>query len=330
MNISIALATYNGAAYLQAQLDSFIAQTRPPDELVVTDDASADDTNVILERFAEKAPFKVIIKRNDHNYGYAGNFNQALLKTTGDLVFLSDQDDVWFPDKIERIATIAADDQHSMVFMNDAAITDADLRETGLTKVGQIQSAGYNTTSFVMGCCAAVKRELLDLCLPIPESFPAHDTWIMGIADGMGRKRIVPEVLQYYRRHGDNESQWIVNRTTAVTRWDVFIFVCGMRFPRLFASGSNTGTFSQVSLHSREMMKEWALATASNVAEPYASDLQKYVVSLDRLERAQAQRAKIRQQNFPKRLVSVLRFWRGEGYADFAGVKSAVRDLVGL
>lgn len=329
MKISIALAVYNGANYLQAQLDSFIAQTRQPDELVVSDDGSIDDSYVILERFAEIAPFRVILLRNDYNYGYAANFNQALLNTTGDLVFLSDQDDVWFPDKIKRISAIVANDHHSFVVMNDAAITDADLNDTGLTKIGQIQSVGYKMTAFVMGSCAAVKRELLDLCLPIPEGFYAHDDWIMGIADGMGRKRVFPEVLQYYRRHGDNESQMIINRTTAVTRWDAFVIDSYKYFQNLFASGSNRCVLSQASLHSREMLKEWVLTMANSATNPYASDLQKYVAKLERQERAHEQRIQIRKQKFPKRLVSVVRFWLGTGYADFAGVKSALRDLVG-
>ena len=329
MKISIALATYNGSNYLQAQLDSCLAQTRQLDELVVTDDDSTDDTCEILEKFAEKAPFKVILHRTDHNYGYAGNFNQALLNTTGDLVFLGVQDDVWFPDKIERIAAIAANDQHSLVFMNDAAITDAYLGETGLTKIGQIKSAGYKMDSFVMGCCAAVKRELLDICLPIPEGFPSHDDWIMRIADGMGRKRVVTEVLQYYRRHGDNESQAMFNSTTAVTRWDALRIDCGNYFQRLFVSGSSTCMSTQTNFHIRQRMKEWALVASSNVAEPYATDLKNYLASLERQEHALIQRAEIRKQNFLQRLVLVLRFWRNSRYKDFAGVKSAVRDLVG-
>jgi hypothetical protein len=184
-------------------------------------------------------------------------------------------------------------------------------------------------TGFVMGCCAAVKRELLDLCLPIPEGFPSHDEWIMRIADGMGRKRIVPEVLQYYRRHGDNESQWIVNRTTAVTRWDALVIECRNYFQRLFVLNSKTDLSRQASTHSQEVIKEWALALASNATTPYSSDLQNFVAKLERLERSQSQRSEFRKQKFLQRLVSVMRFWRGAGYEDFGGVKSALRDLVG-
>ena len=86
MKISIAMATYNGGKYLREQLDSFLAQTRLPDELVITDDCSTDDTLAIIETFAATAPFEVRWERNEQNLGYTGNFNKALMKAAGDLV----------------------------------------------------------------------------------------------------------------------------------------------------------------------------------------------------------------------------------------------------
>jgi len=142
MKISIAMATYNGAQYLEAQLQSFVDQTRPPDELIITDDCSTDGTADIVYEFAKTAPFEVVFCRNEKNLGYCGNFNAALMQTTGDLVFLSDQDDVWFPEKIAYIAEVAERNPEMLVVMNDAALTDGGLNEVGLTKIGQIRSAG--------------------------------------------------------------------------------------------------------------------------------------------------------------------------------------------
>ena len=119
LKISIAMATYNGAAYLQEQLDSFLAQTRLPDEVVITDDCSTDETLEIIKGFEESAPFNVHWEQNEHNLGYTGNFNKALIKTTGDLVFLSDQDDVWFRDKLEQVERYAAEHPAALVLMND-------------------------------------------------------------------------------------------------------------------------------------------------------------------------------------------------------------------
>jgi|GEM_PF-3407964 len=106
MKIAIAMETYNGAEYLLAQLDCFVAQSRQPEELIVIDACSTDNTLQILVNFAKVTPFRVITHCNERNYGYCGNFNQALLRSTGDLVFLSDQVDVRFPEKVERIAAI--------------------------------------------------------------------------------------------------------------------------------------------------------------------------------------------------------------------------------
>jgi glycosyltransferase involved in cell wall biosynthesis len=221
MKISIAMATYNGAKYIKEQLDSFVAQTRRPDELVVYDDCSSDETFEILKDFAAQAPFNVCLRQTLENLGYAKNFCKALSLCTGDLIFLSDQDDVWFTTKIETMAGIAENDSINQVFMNDAEITYEDLRPTGLTKFGQIKTAGLLEQAFVMGCCAVIKAPYLKDILPVPDSCCAHDVWIVKIAEGLRRKRIVEKTLQYYRRHGENASLFIVNHTKKVNlpRW---------------------------------------------------------------------------------------------------------------
>lgn len=223
MRISIAMATYNGAQYITEQLQSFVDQTRQPDEVIITDDCSTDETESIVRKFAETAPFEVVFSKNEKNLGYCGNFNAALMKSTGGLVFLSDQDDVWFPEKIEHMVSVSERNPTALVVMNDAALTDGDLKEVGLTKVGQIRSAGMSLDSFVMGCCCAVRRELLDFCMPIPHGMKGHDNWLVELAGSLNAKVVDIRVLQYYRRHESNESQFIANRTTKVTRTDVFI-----------------------------------------------------------------------------------------------------------
>ena len=102
--ISIALASYNGARYVREQLDSFAAQRRLPDELVVCDDGSTDDTAEQVERFAEGAPFEVRLERNARTLTTTPNFEKAISLCRGDLIFLSDQDDVWLPEKLAEMA----------------------------------------------------------------------------------------------------------------------------------------------------------------------------------------------------------------------------------
>ena len=206
MKITVTMATFNGAQYIEAQLQSFIDQTRQPDEVIITDDCSTDGTEIIVREFRKTAPFKVEFHRNEQNLGYCGNFNAALIRATGDLVFLSDQDDVWFPEKIEHMVSVAERNPKALVVMNDAALTDGDLNEVGLTKVGQIRSAGMSLDSFVMGCCCAVRRELLDFCMPIPHGMKGHDNWLVELAASLNAKVVDIRVLQYYRRH---EELWL-------------------------------------------------------------------------------------------------------------------------
>ena len=104
--ISIALATYNGAAYLKEQLESYCSQTQLPDELVVCDDCSTDETIRILEKFIQDAPFEVQICKNQINLGVTKNFEKAVSLCTGDYIFLSDQDDIWLADKIKVLTEV--------------------------------------------------------------------------------------------------------------------------------------------------------------------------------------------------------------------------------
>src|SRR3954453_13857066 len=108
--LSIAMTTYNGETYLREQLDSFTNQSRPPDELVVCDDQSSDRTFEILNDFRDRTPFEMQIVRNEERLGIARNFEQAIRLCRGDIIFLSDQDDVWMEDKLL---------QHEQVYMND-------------------------------------------------------------------------------------------------------------------------------------------------------------------------------------------------------------------
>lgn len=329
MRISIAMATFNGEKYLWEQLNSFAAQTRLPDELVITDDCSSDRTIGIVRKFMTVAPFEVRLDVNETTLGYCGNFNRALLNTNGDLVFLSDQDDLWFPQKIERMAAFAAEDKCGLVYMNDAELTDSDLNPLGLTKLGQIDSAGLKKTAFVMGCCVAVKRDLLKFCLPIPEAYPAHDAWIVGLAMGMGRKRIMREVLQYYRRHAENQSQIISNRVTRVTRRHVLALKFReLAFERKAALLSPPCESSILHGSPESIMLGWLESFEKTASGSWTSDLMRFRVQLQKHVDALAKRALIRKLPLPKRAIEAIKFWWSGGYFWFLGAKSLLRDIV--
>src|SRR5690625_4797540 len=100
LTLSVALCTCNSTRYLREQLDSIATQTRAPDELVIYDDASSDDTLIMVKHFARDAPFPVTIQCNEKNLGPTANFQLAIESCQGDLIALCDHDDVWHPDKL--------------------------------------------------------------------------------------------------------------------------------------------------------------------------------------------------------------------------------------
>jgi glycosyltransferase involved in cell wall biosynthesis len=144
MTISIAMATYNGERYIREQLDSFATQTLPPDEVVICDDCSRDNTLAVVEKFAQSAKFNIRFARNERQLGFTRNFEKALSLCDGDLIFLSDQDDVWFPEKIEIVRNTFVSYPSVQVVINDVEIADGQLKSSGATLLGNIQRAGQS------------------------------------------------------------------------------------------------------------------------------------------------------------------------------------------
>ena len=316
------MATYNGADYIEAQLQGFVDQTRQPDEVMITDDRSSDNTVALIKQFAEHAPFKIEVSVNERNLGYAGNFNAALMRTTGDLVFLSDQDDVWFPEKLAHMIVLAEKQPDFMIYMNDAELTDGALNSVGLTKYGQIKSAGLSDENFVMGCCCMIRREFLDCVLPIPQGLKAHDNWLVEIADGLGAKLIDSTVLQFYRRHGNNESHFIANRLTKVSktsmRWHAIKSVFKPKTHEGFA---------------KSLDQLQSFIEGLNNLLPYAPDVWRPKLELliqtrkERLALAQA-RADISRSMFFLRILKALKLYNN-GYLPKTRLKNMIRDILG-
>lgn len=205
--VSIALATYNGGRFLREQLESYLAQTRLPDELVVGDDGSSDDTLAILEEFSKRAPFPVHVRCNAVAKGPARNFFETAQRCSGGVIFFSDQDDCWLPGKIEALLAQFSADPGCWLATHDAALCDAGLQPSGLTMGGQIEAAsgGLASRDLVAGCCMAFDKRLLRLANPLPRA-RQHDAYLAHAAEALGLRRYLPEVLIDYRRHGANVS----------------------------------------------------------------------------------------------------------------------------
>lgn len=222
LSVSIAMATYNGEAFVGEQLGSFLWQRRLPDELIVCDDGSTDATVDIVKQFAKSAPFPVNIVCNVTRLGFSRNFENALSQCTKDIVCLSDQDDVWFPNKIDRIVDLMTKHADCWVVGHDGCITNSKLEWKGVTKIGQILS-GYGTSDhFSTGALTAVRRDFLTRALPIPHQIVSHDVWLHRLSGLLpGRRILIKECLQYIRRHEENSSDWLVNSESPISRADI-------------------------------------------------------------------------------------------------------------
>jgi glycosyltransferase involved in cell wall biosynthesis len=323
MNVSIALATYNGANFLKEQLKSIKNQSKQPDELVVCDDNSSDQTVSLIQEFAEEVSFPVILLRNEKNQGFVGTFNRALEATTGEWIFLCDQDDFWFPSKIEFTLNQAHKNPDIRLFTNNAELADASLKPSGFTTFGQMSSIGLNPKTLVLGCCMAVKRELLSLCLPISSQFSAHDIWIDDFGKMLETKAVIPEVLQYYRRHGKNETTHIVFSQTKINRFSYAIDY----YQKLFFTKKVDSLATRI-LHTS--LKIEALKMA--IFKARGIDQQRLNEAKPNLEsalRILEQRAKILNNGLFKRLALASALWKDGGYNSTSGIKSFLRDIIG-
>ena len=325
MRVSIAMATYNGARFVREQLDSFVAQTCRPDELIVCDDGSTDDTLSILRSFQESAPFDVGIHQNPARLGYAKNFEKALSLCTGDIIFLSDQDDLWFKVRIERLLAAFVRDPSAWVIVNNAALTREDLTPSGLTLAGQLESAGLNPTQLFNGSATAFRSDLLPLILPIAHQSNGHDGWINSLGSALHCRKYVPQILQFYRRHDATTSDWPTSRTTPARRWHLFReqlrWRNNCRDPR---SASDRRLEQLKVLLGRIRAHEAYL----KVRLPESVDLPAVLKRIEAERHANELRRLIQEQRLFSRFALGLRFYLAGGYRRFEGWKSLARDVI--
>lgn len=326
VNISIALASYNGERYLQCQLDSLYEQSRRPDQVVIADDRSTDETLKIAQAFARRPGIEVTILANTSGVQLRPprNFARAIAACTGDVVFCCDQDDAWDRAKIATAVDRLASRPDLACFMNDTWICDQDLAPTGLSKQGQLRVAGLPEDSFVMGCCAAFTRRFLDFAMPIPGEI-THDNWLVSLSDLLGLTERSGEVLQRYRIHSANVSKhFYVNRATGMNP-------LGLAMARLKGMASKWSsnealmrellfvTEAETRLSGRKVEIEAAYPAAD-----VANALKTLSIRRQRLSRRQS----IRQSRGAARaklLLSALR--RGE-YRGLNGLLDAVKDAL--
>jgi glycosyltransferase involved in cell wall biosynthesis len=215
--ISVALCTCNGERFLREQLASIAKQTTLPDELVVSDDRSADRTIEIVRAFAASVPFPVRIVQNTRTLGSSENFAQAIRLCSADLIALSDQDDIWYPMRLERSQQeLTAHPQAALIF-SDADLIDEHNRPTGQTLWQRLEFVGkykrelmagkYAVLAkhrFVTGATVMFRAALRDHCLPIGVGW-IHDEWIAMILAAFGDLKPIDQPLIRYRIHSSQQ-----------------------------------------------------------------------------------------------------------------------------
>lgn len=214
--ISVALCTYNGELYLSDQLESIVKQTRLPDEIIVCDDCSTDSTLEILDNFQKISPIPLKIYANEKNLGVSKNFEKAISLCSGDIIFLSDQDDVWLPEKIEKLTEVFNCNKDCLYVFSDAYVVDNDLCPLGYTMWESVSFNSFQRKKFlkgqqleillkhnvVTGATMAFRSELNEIVLPIPEIW-IHDAWIGLLGSILGKGCFIEEPLIYYRQHNN-------------------------------------------------------------------------------------------------------------------------------
>lgn len=213
-DVSVAMATYNGAPFLAEQLASIAAQTVRPAELVVSDDGSSDDTLAVVRDFAATAGFPVRILDKRERLGFSDNFLFAAEHCRSPLVAFADQDDVWLPDKLaEGVRRLVEDG--SLLSMHTLTMTDGALRPTGLWSQGITCDRLWRPLELDpwagWGNTMVFRRELAHLIPradrprhPEANRPLSHDTWLLIVAAAMGAVSHIARPLILYRQHGSN------------------------------------------------------------------------------------------------------------------------------
>lgn len=203
MNLSICIATYNGGSYIKEQIDSILPQIGKNDEIIISDDSSTDNTLDVIKSFKDK---RIKIFPNNKFHSPIFNFENALKQAKGDYIFLSDQDDIWLDNKVAKM--VEALKQYSLV-VSDCYVVDKDcniIRDSFFTKQptpGILKNIIKNN---YIGCCMALRREVLTKALPFPKQIAMHDIWL-GLCGSLYYKALfIPDKLILYRRHGNNAS----------------------------------------------------------------------------------------------------------------------------
>lgn len=211
--ISVCIATYNGEKYIREQLDSILSQLGPDDEVVVSDDGSTDSTLDIVKSYQDarikvyhhdssSVTTKFLLDKPTHN------FENALRHANGDIIFLSDQDDVWIGGKVEALMKELQDADFAV---HDCVVVDDRMKNviqpSYFDYIGIHQGVWNNwVRATYLGCCMAMRKEVVVRAMPFPRTMVGHDLWLGIIADRYFKSKIVRSKFLRYRKHTNSKT----------------------------------------------------------------------------------------------------------------------------
>lgn len=219
-SVSVAMAAYNGAPFIGNQIESILSQLKEGDELIISLDPSSDNTEEIIRAFAKRD--RRIKWLRGEGKGLVNNFGNAIRHCSNDIIFLSDQDDLWKKGKVDIVLSYFEDPKINVV-MHDAEIVN----EKGERRFPSfIEKRGCCTGVFknifknsYIGCCMAFRKSIKKYIFPFPENVPMHDQWIGLVGEITGKSVIIDNVLLYYRRHEKNASAETHSNIRQMLRW---------------------------------------------------------------------------------------------------------------
>lgn len=300
MNVSVAMATYMGSAYIVEQLTSILEQTTPPAEIVLCDDCSSDETVELITEFARHSAVPIRLHINDERLGWRGNFLKAASLCESEVIAFCDQDDIWDRRKLEVIVAAFADAETLMVF-HDATIVGTDLAPIepflqGGGEPDRARALERGPWRDVYGFTIAFRRDLLALWTHWPSSVDksvgsqraAHDQWLLFLGSALGTTLHLPESLALYRQH-DRNAVGVKDAFRPASRRKVFFTYRDVVNLRLVVLGTRIRILSEITQHHDRFAG--AAASALVVYESYRARiaLQTTVYSSNRsLERLRA------------------------------------------
>ena len=242
------------------------------------------------------------------------------MMVSGDIIFMSDQDDIWFDEKIENVVKVMEENPKIQVLINDAIITDSRLNKAGHTKMDQIKSMGDDMRSMVMGTCTAIRKDFLIQCLPLPYEFNGHDDWIHFLAKEFKIRKVLEKPLQYYRIHSSNTSKNIANTITKINFWKFTL-------KRVFQKNNIKNKFFQ-KMNYNDALLSRIDNFDQNFFEEHSISKTNIKHRLNNENKILIERIRIHESNFFYRLKEASKILIKGDYSNFSGIKSYIRDIL--